>query len=41
MKELKKGALSEIKGVYKDPKGYFVAQNEPDSFAEYDKTFVE
>lgn len=41
VKELKKGALSEIKGVYKDPKGYFVAQNEPDSFAEYDKTFVE
>ena len=39
VKELKKGFLNGISGSYKDPKGYFVCENEPDAFEKYEETF--
>ena len=38
-KELEKDFLKNIKGSYKDPEGYFVAEKYPDIFEEYDSKF--
>lgn len=37
--ELKDGYLSGIEGTYHTPKGYYVAFDDPDGFAEYDSAF--
>lgn len=39
VKELKNGFLNGISGRYKDPKGYFVCENEPEAFEKYEATF--
>lgn len=38
-KELQSGFFDGVSGTYSDPKGYFVAVNNPQDFEEYDKTF--
>lgn len=38
-KELIKGYLKGVTGVYSTPKGYFVADENPQEFAEYEKQF--
>ena len=38
-KELKEGYLEGANGTYKDPEGYFVCQNLPKEFEEFDKRF--
>ncbi|MGI6173793.1 MAG: GNAT family N-acetyltransferase [Christensenellales bacterium] len=38
-KELKKGYLDDVAGVYAPPKGHFCAEAEPEAFAAYDATF--
>lgn len=38
-KELKEGYLAGENGTYKDPEGYFVCQNLPKEFEEFDKRF--
>ena len=38
-KELKEGYLAGANGTYKDPEGYFVCQNLPKEFEEFDKRF--
>ncbi|MBO5482321.1 MAG: N-acetyltransferase [Spirochaetaceae bacterium] len=38
-KELKTGSLSGISGKYVEPSGYFVAENYPKEFEEYEKKF--
>lgn len=37
--ELKTGYLSGVSGEYSTPSGYFVAEENPDEFEEYDSTF--
>lgn len=39
IKELRSGFLDGITGTYTDPKGYFVCENDPEGFIEYEKTF--
>lgn len=39
IKELKKGFLNGVSGVYHDPEGYFVAEKNPKEFEEFDATF--
>lgn len=39
IKELRSGFLDGITGTYTDPKGYFVCENDPEGFSEYEKTF--
>ncbi|MBQ0067004.1 MAG: N-acetyltransferase [Phascolarctobacterium sp.] len=38
-KELQTGFLDGVKGVYHDPKGYFVCVNDTDGFAKYEASF--
>ena len=38
-KELEKDFLKDIKGIYKDPEGYFVADKYPELFEEFDNKF--
>lgn len=39
IKELIPGFLSGISGTYKDPKGYFVCENNPEEFERFESTF--
>ena len=39
IKELTPGFLDGISGTYKDPKGYFVCENDPQGFARFEATF--
>lgn len=39
IKELRSDFLDGITGTYTDPKGYFVCENDPEGFIEYEKTF--
>lgn len=39
IKELKPGFLDGVEGTYKDPEGYFVCENDPKGFDEYEATF--
>ena len=38
-RELTAGYFDGVSGVFRDPEGYFVCQNEPDAFAAYEATF--
>ena len=38
-KELKEDFLKDIFGIYHDPKGYFVAHENPEDFEKYDLQF--
>lgn len=40
-KELQPGFLDGVTGIYRDPEGYFVCQNDPEAFERYDATFPE
>ena len=37
--ELKKGFLDGVEGTYHTPKGYFVAEEDPEGFARFDESF--
>lgn len=39
IKELTKGFLDGVSGVYRDPAGYFVSEKDPAAFERYDSTF--
>ncbi len=39
IKELTPGFLSGVSGVYHDPQGYFVCEQNPEAFAQYEATF--
>ena len=39
VKELEKGFLDNVSGIYKDPEEYFVAEKDPEAFASFDAHF--
>lgn len=41
VREVKEGYLDNVHGTFSDPKGYLAAEQDPDGFEAYDKTFPE